>query len=366
MSRCKPALDTKPVCLKAYCHILGLSAATVRKTERRVRRGHSQPAVGRPRSRAGTEVSSSENGEHASAWISAYLLSIAENQPTGSDMDYHMNFIDEGTMYDEYVEHVEATSIRQTPEIISERSFLRVLRGVISKLKIGIRRKANASTKCDGEFPISFPFHSEVMFFSATTSECESLRLEMLSARNNAARETVQAKRQIHTAHIRQLRELYRNAVARAEHCNEFQTVTFDGSDTATCLVPQAWRSNLHKDISEDSQLAQKIQTVLIHGKVLNMYIVPPYIETGAALTISTLLHSLLHVDPRVEIVRFQFDGERPLCLSVSHSWDNIDAFPFTPTGGSENMNQYTHVLFGILIHTGVFTEIQANRLPVG
>lgn len=35
-------------------------------------------------------------------------------------------------------------------------------------------------------------------------------------------------------------------------------------------------------------------------------------------------------------------------------------------TGGSENLNQYVHVLFGVLINAGVFAEIHANRLPVG
>lgn len=64
-----------------------------------------------------------------------------------------------------------------------------------------------------------------------------------------------------------------------------------------------------HNDTPENSFVEQKIQTVLIHGKALNMYVAMPFMECGASLTVSTILDSLEHIDPRVETVRFQFDG---------------------------------------------------------
>ena len=56
--------------------------------------------------------------------------------------------------------------------------------------------------------------------------------------------------------------------------------------------------------------MAQKIQSVLIHGKALIFYPIPPYVQKGMNLTVSTILDALQYVDPRTEAVRFQFDGE--------------------------------------------------------
>ncbi len=34
--------------------------------------------------------------------------------------------------------------------------------------------------------------------------------------------------------------------------------------------------------------------------------------------------------------------------------------------GGSENLNQYVHVFFALLVYCDLFQDIYANRLPVG
>ena len=114
---------------------------------------------------------------------------------------------------------------------------------------------------------------------------------------------------QKHHDRVRNLRRFYMEDIKRAEHDPTFQTITFDGSDTRTCQCPQRWRAMQHNDTPENCYVNQKIQTVLMHGRALNMYVAMPFMECGATLTVSTLLDSLEYMDPRVEEIRFQFDG---------------------------------------------------------
>jgi hypothetical protein len=67
----------------------------------------------------------------------------------------------------------------------------------------------------------------------------------------------------------------------------------------------------------------QKIQSVLIHGKALLFYVAQPYMELGMNLSVSTVVDALRYVDPRTEIVRFQFDGEiSPIIITVRNEFN--------------------------------------------
>ena len=69
----------------------------------------------------------------------------------------------------------------------------------------------------------------------------------------------------------------------------------------------------------DGTYMQQKIQSVLIHGRALLFYVVPPYVETGMNLSVSALMDALQYVDPRTEVVRFQFDGN-----SIRRKYDRI------------------------------------------
>ena len=56
--------------------------------------------------------------------------------------------------------------------------------------------------------------------------------------------------------------------------------------------------------------MPQKIQSVLIHGRALIFYVVSPFVPTGMDLTVSCLVDALGYVDPRVKVIRFQYDGK--------------------------------------------------------
>jgi hypothetical protein len=131
----------------------------------------------------------------------------------------------------------------------------------------------------------------------------------MTQATSWAEKKLIASIHAAHLEHIKSLRACYMDDVEKAKNTTTFQTITFDGSDTKTCEVPQRWRQKVHNESPDGAVLEQKIQTVLIHGKALNMYICTPCMKKGAALTVSTLLDSLTHVDDAVECVRFQFDG---------------------------------------------------------
>ncbi len=65
----------------------------------------------------------------------------------------------------------------------------------------------------------------------------------------------------------------------------------------------------MRSEYEKDSNLQQKLQTILIHGEKLLFYVAPPFISRGMDLSVSTLLDALLYVKPTVEVVRLQFDG---------------------------------------------------------
>jgi hypothetical protein len=113
-----------------------------------------------------------------------------------------------------------------------------------------------------------------------------------------------------HREDIRALRLLYMDDIQKAQTSYKFQTIVFDGTNSNTCKCPQGWRSHVRNEQGNNTYVQQKIQSVLIHGVILLFYVVTPHVELGMNLTVSTLLDALQYVDPRTEIVRFQYDGK--------------------------------------------------------
>lgn len=172
---------------------------------------------------------------------------------------------------------------------------------------------------------------------------CEGLR-KIAITRGITREELVvcKAKREAHYKHIRELRMLYHRDWTRSLTDPKFQVITFDGADQAKTRVPQEWRKNVHGEYVSNSALVQKLQSVLMHGKGIRFYVIPPFISKGMDCTVLTIVHSLWELPPSVEEIRLQFDG------------------------GSENVNYAVQTLCGLLVEYGVFKNVYANRLPVG
>ena len=134
----------------------------------------------------------------------------------------------------------------------------------------------------------------------------------MESAKPNLTRADIKFicdKRDCHRRLIRQLRMRYTDAIVRATTEQGFQTITTDGADSAKCHVPQAWRSNVHHELSEDDMMEQKMQTVLMHGIGLRFYPFGPFVAHGMNKTVSVLLDTLLDIPVELRILRWQIDG---------------------------------------------------------
>jgi len=155
---------------------------------------------------------------------------------------------------------------------------------------IHVRRNANASTKCD----VCDELHQQYVNVKTTRMEQDNIKQQRIA----------------HIGVIMALRNYYMSDVERAMRDYRFQTIAFDGTNSNTCKCPASWRSQLRDEQADNTYVQQKIQSVLIHGKALIFYAAQPYVELGMNLSVSTVLDALEYVDPRTEIVRFQFDGE--------------------------------------------------------
>ena len=193
-------------------------------------------------------------------------------------------------MYNEYLKAQIDKTVLKDSNPLSEKMFRRVWHHVKKMDGIHVRRKANTTTKCETCDEI----HPSMVDLKTTKSELERLREQRMS----------------HMREIMSLRNCYLNDVERSMRDYRFQTIAFDGTNSNTCKCPLSWRSQLRDEQPEGTYVAQKIQSVLIHGKALVFYPIPPYVQKGMNLTVSTILDALQYVDPRTEAVRFQFDGE--------------------------------------------------------
>jgi hypothetical protein len=119
----------------------------------------------------------------------------------------------------------------------------------------------------------------------------------------------VREARIVHHKDIMELRQLYVDDTQRAKHDFRFQTIAFDGTNSNTCNCPQDWRSSVRGEAVEGTFVPQKIQSVLIHGRALVFYVVPPFVKSGMDLTVSCLIDAMQYVDPRTRVIRFQYDG---------------------------------------------------------
>ena len=145
-------------------------------------------------------------------------------------------------------------------------------------------------------------------------AECNDFKLAV--GRNLSHDEMQHAKALFrkHRDEVRASRKLYMQDVARSVSDPTFQSIVFDGADSATTICPLRWVAR-NGEVGGDDVVQQSFQNVLIHGTVMNIYPIMPYMSKGADMAVSTLLHSLQFVDKSVTTLRLQCDGVCAVCV---------------------------------------------------
>jgi hypothetical protein len=216
-----------------------------------------------------------------------------------------INYVLASEIYEEYSREFYVNRITLESVPISLRSFTRVWTSFQKEEKVRVRRKANVTTKCQ---------ICDELYLRAT--DPKTTRAELAEIRE---------ARVAHHKDIHRLRQLYMSDTQRAKHDVTFQTIVFDGTNSNSCNCPQGWRSSVRGEKQDGTFVPQKIQSVLIHGRALIFYAVPPCVELGMNLTVSCLVDAMQYVDPRTRVIRFQYDGEQGSIFS--HAVMRIDFF---------------------------------------
>lgn len=282
----------KLICLKAYCLVYGYLRSSIARTVAVVRRGQGCVPVGRPvLSSADKEdvIGLSAKNIQCYAWLKEWVATVGDDDPVGKSTKKVINFVSTTELHEEYCKNYNLYSVLENDHPLSERRFRVIWEHFLKKEQVRIRRKANTTTKC---------------------AECDELHARASSSTvTRADLKLIAEEHARHREDIRSLRLLYMEDIQKAQSSYRFQTIVFDGTNSNTCKCPQDWRSYVRNEQGNNTYVQQKIQSVLIHGVALLFYVVTPTVELGMNLTISTLQDALQYVDPRTEIVRFQYDG---------------------------------------------------------
>jgi len=303
-TRCVMDIGRKCVCLMTYCLVLDINWSSMRRSWSRLTKGHHPPALGRPKNKSGDSLSSARSMD-AYAWMKTWIEVFGDEDPVGVKYKYVINYVLASEIYEEYSREFYVNRITLESVPISLRSFTRVWTSFQKEEKVRVRRKANVTTKCQ---------ICDELYLRAT--DPKTTRAELAEIRE---------ARVAHHKDIHRLRQLYMSDTQRAKHDVTFQTIVFDGTNSNSCNCPQGWRSSVRGEKQDGTFVPQKIQSVLIHGRALIFYAVPPCVELGMNLTVSCLVDAMQYVDPRTRVIRFQYDGEQGSIFS--HAVMRIDFF---------------------------------------
>ena len=285
----------KLICLRAYCLVYAYARTSLYRTLAAARKGLGIAPVGRPQGTGPRDVlGDSRKNLTCYTWLKDWVDCIGDDDPVGKSCKKVINFVSVKEVHAEYCKSYLLTSVLQNDQALSERRFRQIWEYFLEKEHVRVRRKANTTTKC---------------------ATCDDLhRRASAIAVTRAELKAIAEARAEHRDDIRSLRLRYMDDIQRAQSTYRFQTIVFDGTNSNTCKCPQDWRAHMRDEKSNNTFVQQKIQSILIHGVALLFYIVTPTVPLGMNLTISTLMDALQYIDPRTEVVRFQYDGESTAC----------------------------------------------------
>jgi hypothetical protein len=255
-----------------------------------IRKGQGIASVGRPKGSASSDVlGTSTKNLDCFVWLQKWIAEVGDDDPVGKSFKKVVNFVTVQDLHQEYCKYYGLKSVLLRDLPLSERRFRDIWQYFKTKERVRVRRKANTTTK----FGTCDELHARATAVTATQADIRE----------------VTVSRARHRDEIRSLRLCYMTDIQRAQSSYTFQTIVFDGTNSNTCKCPQDWRSHLRNEKGNNTYVPQKIQSILIHGIALLFYVVTPCVALGMNLTISTVIDAIQYLDPRTEVVRFQFDG---------------------------------------------------------
>jgi hypothetical protein len=149
---CRIEVEGKLVCLKTYCSLYGINGSAMRRTWANMTRGSNTEGRGRPHGSVGLGRHSQQRLE-AYAWLKAWVDLFGDEDPVGAKYKYVVNYVLLADLHKEYKADYESSVVHTSSNALSERSFRRVWTQFCEEQKVRVRRKANTTTKCQGEAP---------------------------------------------------------------------------------------------------------------------------------------------------------------------------------------------------------------------
>ena len=150
---CCVQVKSHTICLRAYCMLFDINYASMKRTWRRLSNGSGgHEPLGRPRGSSGG-VLSSARGMQAYAWLKTWIEISGDQDPVGHPYKYIISFVLPADLYEEYVKDFAVAQLGTTESVLSGRAFARVWTHFKSQERVRVRRKANTTTKCQGDTP---------------------------------------------------------------------------------------------------------------------------------------------------------------------------------------------------------------------
>ena len=183
-------------------------------------------------------------------------------------------------------------------------------------------------------------------------SKCSSFKQRLANCRKGdyAAKQLIREERTDHyTKEVRVEKQLYYQRRAegretmRQEHDGALSLI-MDGEDKSSHRYPHQPRAR--EDLEKVSRMQLKIQGILIHGLCLLLYMIPPWLGSGAGMAITCLLHALW--------------------LAKQHLPKLPSRLYIQSDNGSENKNKAMLYMLLLLCHLHVFQVIEWHLLIPG
>ena len=147
---CRIKVEGNRICLRAYCALYNINWSSMRRSWSRLGGGGHGRALGRPKGSTGLAGFSQKRSE-AYAWLKTWVELSGDEDPVGHPYRFVVNYIVASELYKDFKQECEASSVYLSKGIVAERSFRRIWAHFCVQEKVRIRRKANTTTKCDGE-----------------------------------------------------------------------------------------------------------------------------------------------------------------------------------------------------------------------
>ena len=147
-------MDGKSVCLSAYCMLFDYNASSMRRSWSKIKDGNGIQQTGRPKGsyHISDLIGNSVLKQSCYAWLKSWTEVVADEDPVGIKYKLVLNFVRLQDLYQEYKNHFLANSVLIDDTSLSQRRFGDVWEYFKGEEKIRVRRKANTTTKCSGNF----------------------------------------------------------------------------------------------------------------------------------------------------------------------------------------------------------------------